>query len=125
MREVNGREYSVSLPWPPSINTYWRRVGERTLLSRKGREYRRACGLIVGSVLGEIYPMTERLTIAIVAHQPDLRVRDLDNLLKAPLDALEHAGVYMSDSQIDDLRITRAMDRDYPRLDITITEAWP
>ena len=24
----------LTLPWPPSINHYWRRVGPRTLISR-------------------------------------------------------------------------------------------
>jgi crossover junction endodeoxyribonuclease RusA len=33
------------------------------------------------------------------------RRRDLDNLLKAPLDALTHAGVYVDDHLIVDLRI--------------------
>ncbi len=35
------------------------------------------------------------------AFPPDRRRRDLDNLLKSVLDALEHAGVYADDSQID------------------------
>ena len=28
------------LPFPPSVNWYYRHVGDRTLLSREGREYR-------------------------------------------------------------------------------------
>jgi crossover junction endodeoxyribonuclease RusA len=35
------------------------------------------------------------------AFPPDRRRRDLDNLLKALLDSIEHAGVYEDDSQID------------------------
>ena len=27
----------LTLPYPPSINHYWRRVGPRTLISREGR----------------------------------------------------------------------------------------
>jgi len=30
----------VDLPYPPSINHYWRRVGPRTLISREGRRFR-------------------------------------------------------------------------------------
>jgi len=40
------------------------------------------------------------------AFPPDRRRRDLDNLLKSVLDALEHAGLYADDSQID-LLVTR------------------
>ena len=38
---------------------------------------------------------------------PDKRRRDLDNLLKATLDSLTHAGVWSDDSQIDALSIRR------------------
>jgi len=38
---------------------------------------------------------------------PDRRKRDVDNILKALLDALTHAGVYEDDSFIDDLRVVR------------------
>ena len=38
---------------------------------------------------------------------PDRRKRDLDNVLKALLDALQHAGCYDDDSQLDDIRIVR------------------
>jgi len=38
---------------------------------------------------------------------PDGRRRDLDNLQKALCDALQHAGVYADDSQIDRLDVQR------------------
>jgi crossover junction endodeoxyribonuclease RusA len=43
------------------------------------------------------------------AFPPDRRQRDLDNLQKPALDAMEHAGVYQDDSQID-LLLTRRME---------------
>jgi crossover junction endodeoxyribonuclease RusA len=45
------------------------------------------------------------LKVEIEAWRPDKRKRDLDNLLKAVLDSLAHAGVFEDDSQIVDLRI--------------------
>jgi crossover junction endodeoxyribonuclease RusA len=48
-----------------------------------------------------------RLAVEIEAHVPDKRKRDLDNLFKAVLDSLTHAGVWADDSQIDALRIVR------------------
>ena len=52
-------------------------------------------------------PMDGRISVRVDAAPPDRRVRDLDNISKALLDALTHAGVWRDDSQIDDLRIVR------------------
>ena len=49
----------------------------------------------------------KRLAVQIDAHPPDKRARDLDNMLKAPMDAMQHAGVYDDDSQVDMLTIRR------------------
>ena len=51
-----------------------------------------------------------KVKVTIEAYRPDKRRRDLDNLLKAPLDALTHAGVYQDDELIVDLRIFWAED---------------
>ncbi|HNO77615.1 MAG TPA: RusA family crossover junction endodeoxyribonuclease [Phycisphaerae bacterium] len=97
------------LPYPPSINHYWRRVGSRTLISREGRTFRRnVCALLAtGSGNGPRKPPAGgRIALAMDAFPPDRRRRDLDNLQKPVLDALEHARVYEDDSQID-LLVTR------------------
>lgn len=97
------------LPYPPSINHYWRRVGRRTLISREGRTFRKnVCALLSpGNGNGPRKPPAGgRIALAMDAFPPDRRRRDLDNLQKPVLDALEHARVYEDDSQID-LLITR------------------
>jgi crossover junction endodeoxyribonuclease RusA len=95
----------LELPFPPSANTYYRRVGNRTLISRSGRAYRTAvCALAGGSGRP---PIDGRVALAMDAFPPDRRRRDLDNLLKALCDALAHAGVYRDDSQIDLLIVRR------------------
>ena len=58
----------------------------------------------------QVKHFTGRLRVEIEAFRPDKRRRDLDNLLKATLDGLAHAGVYEDDSQIIDLRIYWAKD---------------
>ena len=95
------------LPWPPTVNTYWRSVGGRVLISRDGREYRKAIAELAAA---EAWPKfgNARLSVAIEAWMPDKRRRDLDNLLKSLLDSLTHAGVWDDDSQIDALAIWRA-----------------
>lgn len=111
---------TLVLPWPPSINRYYRRVGERTLISRQGRAYR---ANVNASVIEQGSPKlgTARLTIHATAHPPDKRNRDLDNLWKSILDALEFAQVFKDDNQIDDLRITRNGPKKPGRVEVTIT----
>ena len=99
----------MTLPYPPSVNHYWRRVGPRTLISREGRTFRtNVCALLArGGGNGPRKPPSGgRIALAMDAFPPDRRRRDLDNLQKPVLDALQHAGVYEDDSQID-LLITR------------------
>ncbi|WP_435781508.1 RusA family crossover junction endodeoxyribonuclease, partial [Escherichia coli] len=46
--------------------------------------------------------------------------RDLDNILKAPLDALTHAGLLMDDEQFDEINIVRAQPVSGGRLGVKI-----
>lgn len=114
----------LTLPWPPSINHYYRHVGPRTLISRQGREYRRAiCGLLAQTAgAGDEPPRTGRLSLCMDAFPPDRRRRDLDNLQKPLLDALQHAGVYEDDSQIDLLLSRRRQRRDMGQVVVTVSD---
>lgn len=111
----------ITLPWPPSVNRYWRTFRGRMLISADGRTYRQAA---VGAALAGDRFGTAKVRVSIDAWLPDNRRRDVDNLLKAPLDALCHAGVYDDDSQIVELSIRRAgLDKANPRLEIRLEAA--
>ena len=106
MAKTKSSRSELLLPWPPSINHYYRNVGGRTLISRKGREYRGTVGALVAGANLPPFAPEARLVAIIDVFPPDRRRRDLDNIQKPVLDALEHAGVYEDDSQIDIL-VTR------------------
>lgn len=95
----------IDLPYPPSVNHYWRRVGSRVLISRGGRAYRSQVAATLAA--RRVRPLDGPLDVSIEAHPPDRRRRDLDNALKSLLDALEHGGAYHDDYQIEHLTIAR------------------
>jgi crossover junction endodeoxyribonuclease RusA len=105
---------TLRLPWPPSVNHYWRSipVGRRcrVVISRDGRAYRRAVNVAFAAARpsGWTGPLEGRLSARVNLHPPTRRAIDIDNRMKALLDAMEHAGVYRDDSQIDHLEIVRA-----------------
>ena len=130
----------LSIPWPPSVNTYWRHVSMRTrrgvlthktLISEKGRQYRRGVKRLLEALYmtsntherAQRFDMRGRLAVRMVAHPPDRRARDLDNLPKAILDALQHAGIYEDDSQIDYLQIERGLVERGGRIDLRLWHA--
>jgi Holliday junction resolvase RusA-like endonuclease len=95
----------LELPYPPSINHYWRRVGARTLISREGRRFRRRVVAILAA--RRVEPLTGPLAVEVEVHPPDDRRRDVDNVQKSLLDALQHGGAYADDSQIVRLAIAK------------------
>jgi len=94
----------LTLPWPPSVNKYWRTYQGRMIISAEGRAYRKAVADQVLIQRGAKH-YAGKLRVGIEAFRPDNRRRDLDNLLKAVLDGCTHAGVWEDDSNIVDLRI--------------------
>ncbi len=93
------------LPYPPSINHYWRRVGPRTLISREGRRFRERVVAILAAL--PIQPLAGKLAVHVEVFPPDPRRRDIDNIQKALFDALEHGGAYGDDSQIVRLTVEK------------------
>ena len=98
---------TIVLPWCPSVNSYWRTVKGRTMISKKGRLYKQAAARAVLAAKANKF-LACRLRVRLVAYPPDRRRRDIDNLCKSVLDSMQAAGVYLDDSQIDELTIIRA-----------------
>lgn len=97
------------LPYPPLNNRYYRHVGSQVLLSRAGRQYRAAVAQVVQATWPRdvARPFHSRLTCTLVASAPYHNRYDLDGIPKGVLDALQYAGVYLNDAQIDRLVLER------------------
>ncbi|EFJ2926086.1 TPA: RusA family crossover junction endodeoxyribonuclease [Escherichia coli] len=107
------------LPYPPTVNTYWRRHGNTYFISEAGKRYCRDVALVVSQQRLKLN-LSEKLAIRIIVEPPDKRRRDLDNLLKAPLDALTHAGLLIDDEQFDEINIVRGLPVCGGRLGVNI-----
>ena len=95
------------LPFPPSVNTYWRAPNKgplkgRHLISEKGRAYQSAeCAAIIEQLRCLPKPSSSPAAVEILLFPPDARRRDIDNYNKALFDALTHAGIWEDDSRAE------------------------
>ena len=96
---------SLSLPWPPSLNHYYRHVGPRVLISHDGRQYREKVAAIARRANHGTF--TCPVQVELDLYPPDNRRRDIDNSQKSLLDALTCAGVYEDDSLIHKITVTK------------------
>jgi crossover junction endodeoxyribonuclease RusA len=103
----------LDLPIPPSVNRYWRYNPKsgKAYVTPHGRAYRATVVEKATRMRSEgrlpAVALSGPLRVGVVLCPPDARTRDLDNVLKALLDAITHAGVWRDDGEIDDLRIVR------------------
>lgn len=97
------------LPWPPSVNHYWKNTRRHGRPSRAltvaAANFRAAAIDVVLRQHGCSYPerIAGQFDVCVVHHWPDNRVRDVDNYSKGVLDALTHARVWFDDQQVRNL----------------------
>lgn len=111
-------ELHITLPWPPSFNSYWRPhiIGYRNptvvmTTTQRARLYRTDVHEVIRAKLGHlrIAVFTCRVRMDLELRAPDRRKRDLDNHIKAIQDSLTHAKVLEDDSLIDELVVRRGL----------------
>ena len=118
----------LQLPFPPSVNTYWRApnngpLAGRHLISAAGRKYQSdACAAIIEQLRRLPKPSAEAAAVEIILYPPDARRRDIDNYNKALFDALTHAGVWEDDSQVKRMLVEWGPVIKKGRVEITISK---
>lgn len=98
---------TLDLPWPPSINKYYGRTRfGQTYIKSEGKQFRAdVAAEIFGAGWIKTQSMKGPLRVSIGLFEPDTRRRDIDNVLKALLDAMQACGIFIDDSQIRDLHV--------------------
>jgi crossover junction endodeoxyribonuclease RusA len=95
---------TLELPFPPSGNHYKRlkviRGKPHWYLTKAAKTFNEE---VWAATVGRERFGTARLQVTVIFHAPDGRAYDIDNRAKVLLDALQAAGVYKNDRQIDEL----------------------
>ena len=100
------KDINILLEYPPSINKYYVKTRNGMFIGTEGKRYREK--VILCAVQQDIkLNISEPISVSIVVYPPDRRKRDIDNICKALLDALQVAGVIADDKYIDQLCLFR------------------
>lgn len=94
----------IALPYPPSVNHYWRHTKAGThYISKEGKAFRAK----ILNICKQFNAFSSSVKMRIEVYYPDKRSRDPDNLQKALFDALTASGLIKDDNNriIKDYRI--------------------
>lgn len=105
------------LPYPPSVNHMYA-YGKGVRLTEEAKRFRYDAGWLAREQGARIFysPLKVRLAL----YKPR-NVGDIDNPIKATLDAMNHI-LWDDDRQIRELNITIDKDIDDPRVELTLEE---
>lgn len=96
---------SLTLPLPPTWNHAYGQRGTRRYMKAAGVAFKQAVAEIVAEAGHKT--LEGRIALFAAIHPKDRRRQDLDNRSKLLCDALTEAGVWLDDSQIDELTLVR------------------
>jgi len=118
---------SLVLPMPPGVNNQYVTVGNRRVLSKPARAFRKDVAVLVERIRtkGQLDPALEQdlqkslLGIYLTFYFTSPMRRDLDGGLKITLDALGDT-IGFDDRRVVDLHLTKQIDPLRPRLEVEI-----
>lgn len=118
------------IPYPPTVNSYWitrsiknkqsGKIIKTVTRSEKVKKYHEDVFYLLKSQNIKSL-LTQKLRLDLHVFPPDHKKRDLDNVCKAILDALQHAGIYDDDFKIWKLTVERKEVRKYGEVEFVIT----
>ena len=118
--------YEITLPFPPSNNTYYRKFRGIIVLSPKGRLYRAEVSKLIAEDLSlkfgvSMFVFEGVAKVVLDLYPPDKRIRDIDNFQKALFDGFQKSGIVYNDSQFKKLLVRlHCSDKLNPRVEVKI-----
>ena len=111
---------TIVLPWPPTGNSNVRHARGRHYLTPEHKAFR--AEVLARTIERKLRSFHGKLCIKLHFWAPDARRRDIhDNTVKPVCDALQNAGVFQDDFDIDQLHVFRMpVDRKNPRVEVFI-----
>lgn len=86
----------IALPYPPSVNHYWRHTRSgKHYISKEGKTFRQE----VLKISKQFTPFNGAVRIEMEVYYPDERPRDPDNIQKALFDSLVASGLIQDDNR--------------------------
>ncbi len=110
---------NLTLPYPPSGNTMWRKGQGRTYLGDKAKGFYRDVQYAVMQQ-GKMVNLDMPVMVECRLFPPDARRRDLDNAWKVLADSLTRARVWKDDHQVRSLHLVWQDPEPGGRVEITI-----
>lgn len=89
--------------WPPSLNNYYARTRNGVFIKAKGVKYRQSVVDDLQEQVGALVSISEPVLVSAILFPPNRRIWDLDNHMKALLDALTISGFWDDDKLITQL----------------------
>lgn len=120
MKGLAMSDYKFTLPYPPSINGYWRSFRGRQIISKRGREY---VNLVANEML-DLDLHSEMIggdiSFEMTINPPTLRKYDVDNFTKGVFDALTKCNFWVDDEQVQKLTVRKGVKLKGGSVDIVV-----
>ena len=118
-------DLKFTLPYPPSLNVYWRNFRGRMVLSKEAKNYKEKVSELFDTIK-TIRPehrlpkqdLFWSIGLKIDVYRPR-KSGDLDNTLKAILDSLSK-NLYEDDRQVIEISAHRYDDKERPRIEVGV-----
>jgi Holliday junction resolvase RusA-like endonuclease len=107
---------TLVLPYPPTVNHMYRRARGHLALTPEALAFRHAVRMI--AMVQGVTPLVGPVAVFLDVYRPRRR-GDLDNILKATLDALNGIA-YRDDEQVEQITAVRYDDKRAPRIEVSV-----
>lgn len=113
-------DYKFTLPYPPSINGYWRNFKGRQIISKRGRDYANSVAEKMLELKLHSEMISCNVTFEMTINPPTLRKYDVDNFTKGVFDALTKCGFWVDDEQVQKLTVAKGVKTPAGNVEISI-----